>query len=381
MVVTGPTGCGKSAIVTLIRGLHGRAAIGGENYTAASLRDRLATDRAARAVLINEAESAEDNRRLAEIQEMARFVYTRGEGGWGRGGVDAREGPPPDAIFALSAIQPPPVEAQDRNRRIVLELEALKVTPAEQEAFEARMQAAIALGPALRRRVLDQWGRFRDAEARYRRALFGHGVDPRGVDTYGAVLAMADILLLESDRPQQGVDTWAFKIAAWISGAAGDIADAPHQCWQRLLTHRAEAWGSGDRRMIGEYLSDVAREPNDSEGARAILYRCGISVTSVAGMRMIAVANDHAGLIDIYRGTPWAGGGWVTALRRLVWPGGGMRASASSGVVRFGTAIRVRATLIPLDVLGTAAQAGPAEDEADDTRSSTGVDGGKDFGL
>lgn len=356
VLLEGDSGVGKSALFSLLRGLYGRAALAYENTTAAHLRDKLAATAAARAVIVNELESREDNRRAAEIVELFRYSYTRGEGGWGRGGTAGGEGRGADVMAFLGAITPPPADAQDANRRVVLRLDPLQASEADIALFDERLAEMVRLGPALRTRMLAQWPRYGATFAAYRRALIRHGHSARGGATWGTVLACADLLLCEQAPTEAEADLWALKLAAERLALDSGLAAPEHErLWSHLLTSRVERWQGGERAAVNDVIAEALEAGEmGADLALQTLKRYGLTLTAVAGERWLAVADKHSGLNDLFRGTAWAGGAWVSLLGRL--PG----AQRSPSVIRFGrqadsrgarTDIREKAWLLPLAAL------------------------------
>lgn len=332
-----PSTAGKSSVIRLLRGLMGSAALYYKDPTMTGVRRDLAG--AARAVILDEFELKENNRRAQDLVEMARNTYERGGDGYTRGGSDAGHGSS-EAVFLFSSVEPPAVEAQDANRRVVLELKKIKRAPEDAVAFEAALSKAATLGPTLRRRVIDQWGRFDATFAMYRRTLMLAGHDARGADTYGVLLAMAD--LLDSDGPviEDVAGAWAEKLSAATIQVQDDIVPTEVEAWNFLMHSVVEKWQGGDRALVGTLLGEVVH--GDDIDARKTLSRRGIAVRIYDGIKYVVVANKHPGLDEIFRNTRWKGGGWSTLFRRL--DGAGKTANA----VKF-AGEPLRATRVPAE--------------------------------
>lgn len=338
ILVEGESGCGKSALFSLVQRMHGGGAIRKENATAAFFREQMERERAARLVILNEFEAkAAGNARATEMVEWLRFAYTRGEGGWGRGGRDGSGGEGSDVAALIGAIMAPPVDEQDANRRIVLKLEKLQVDEEDMLTIDERLAQAAALGPALRRRLLEGWPRFRGTYRLYQAALLAGGHSPRGITTWATVLAMADLMRWD-DACAIRARQWADKIRAEQLAVDAPVK-APQAVLDRLLSYRIEEYRGSSKHTVLEYLLEGIEAPRP-DGIMAVCKRMGITLTDLVHVlpggakvtiRYLAVCTAMSGVEDVFRNTLFAGGLWKDQMLKL--PG----ARKPDNPIRFGS--------------------------------------------
>ena len=346
-------GSGKSAYQKLIRRLMGSTALWYSSGTAAFLREEMGNT--SRCVILDEVEAkqAAGTNRAEGLVELARYTYQQGQGGWGRGGQQAASGMT-DGIFVFGAIQAPPIDPQDRSRHINLTLGPLLVDENQINDFEARLVHFGGFGPGLWRRLLNRWDDFADVLRGYRSALRALGHEVRATDTFGSMMACAELMLFDERRSEDEVLAWARK-----APEPGDLNEDgqmtnSEQCWQYLRTIEHGDWGSGHHEVMGELMIEAFNGANfDVDQVRRNLRRFGIAVTNEAGKKLtpeteledryIAVARNHARLAKLFDNTPWARGGHAEALLGLE---GAYPAIRSKSTVRFDGGVD-RAVLIP----------------------------------
>lgn len=241
----GDTGCGKSSLFSIIQHMHGGAATRSENTTEAALRHALAKSTRAPLLILNEMEAVAGGGRTDGLVELLRHTYVRGEGGWSRAGADATEGRPPDVAWMVGAIDLPPAKEEDANRRVPIHMGKLAdVKERTLIAYDRRAARAIALGPRLRRRVLEHLPRYRMVYRAYQAPMVQRELSPRTITTWCTVLALADIL--EHDPiPNSAADRaailaratrWADRLACQQMSVAAP-ARAPQAVLDRILSY------------------------------------------------------------------------------------------------------------------------------------------------
>lgn len=374
-LIEGDTGCGKSSLFDLVERSHGGAAFRKESPTAAWVRDKIAEQRAARLYILNEFEAKSGgNNRAEELTELLRFAYG-GEGGWGRGGRDGAEGDAPDLAGMVGAIMAPPAQPQDHNRRVVLKLLPLEVDEQALVTFEDRHARAVALGPKVRRRLLEAWPRFVEVYRLYQAALVKDRHEPRTITTWATTLALADVLAFGKSDPAR-IAHWADKLAKMRLAAVGP-SRAPQEVLNRLVHYRIEEYRGSTKHTVQEYLLEAVgmERPDDT---MAVCKRIGITLTDVrvpdpgnphyaeaAAMggevprttqRFLAISTTATGVEEIFRNTVFAAGLWKGQLLQLE------GARTPEHPIRFGShaedggrakEIRTRsAILVPLKHLG-----------------------------
>ncbi|MBF0562664.1 MAG: hypothetical protein HQL37_11715 [Alphaproteobacteria bacterium] len=341
--VTGGRGSGKSTLHRLLTATMAGGAIAVSDATEAGLRQSLGHD--SLPVMVDELEAGEKLEAVAGVIRFARISASGGE--LVRGGVDhkatrfvAR------SCFMFSSIKVPSLAPQDKSRIVVVRLGDLHGSaPPTTDG-----RALADLGARLLRRIVDQWQRFPQALEAYRYALMAEGASARTADVQGTLLAMADLLLNDL-----AVDTDSAQEAALSILSATDHADDEgsdeEQCLSHLLS-TAIPLGHPTRKPIADYIADAADENID---ANVALSHHGMRVIrDKARVQVLAVANSHDGLRNIFDGTEWgsrpgATGVWVQSLRRL--PGAVTPGDCKVRIGQGRSAKPQRVTLIPLSLI------------------------------
>lgn len=316
-------GSGKSALVTLLQSVNGRA-WRRETFTGPGLRDELEHARCARLLLLNEAEAKDDNQRFESVAELMRYNYTEGEGA---STVYGRRTVPTSFLAVLAGVLPPPVRETDGSRRIVVRMLPLNASDEDVLDFDDRLAAMAALGPRMYRRMLWSWGRWRQTWRAYAMGMLRAGFQKRDVDTWATVIAGWDLLRWDEFDPA--------RVGQWLGIISPDSMEkplsAPETCLVHLLTYRIDEWAGGGKRTIGEHLAEalgkIAGSYQRQEALRGVK-RFGVTIATLGGKKnqsgevfggqdYIAVAKNHGGLETVFRGTDFVGGGWATALKDL----------------------------------------------------------------
>lgn len=318
---------GKSALLKTTALVNGRA-WQFEDASAPGLRDLVEGTRCSRLVIVNEFEATAENDRADGVIRFLRYNYTEGEG---RSVVFGRESAPTHLFTILGGIVPPPVREQDANRRVVVRLLPLEVSEEDKLDFADRQRQAAAIGSKLYRRVLWNFGRWRETWRAYAKGMLKAGFDVRDVDTWATSMAGWDIARFDEFDPAR-VDEWLKVVKP---EAMDKPLSIPEAALVHLLTFRIDEWAGGGKRTIGEHLADGLAAPAGSYRRNEALKsakRFGVTLTTlggkwtengadgkviVGGTDYIAVSKAHGGLESIYRGTDFGGGAWATALKEL----------------------------------------------------------------
>ena len=376
----GERGSGKSTLVELMGNIFGRGegCVVTADASAAGVRSYLRHD--SLPVIFDEAEASEDNRRLNALVELARLAASggqvlRGTAEHGSASFTIR------FMGAFGSVLVPSLTSQDLSRIAFLSLRKILggKPPARTE------EDLGLLGRQLLRRMSDGWPRLRESLEGWRQALIGAGMDARGADQYGTLLAAAEVALHDGLPDTDTMQVWAERVA----DATREQRAAEMPEWARCLEHLASCaspqWRSGDQRSIGETIAIAAErkvlegeagtfrpDPGMAIDANRALQRCGMRVViqTVEGKPVfepggtgnkvghLAIANSHAALNALFRETRWGGrsgtdGAWTGALKEA--PG----AEPGKQAIRFAGAT-ARHVLVPLDlVLGTHDPASP----------------------
>jgi ABC-type dipeptide/oligopeptide/nickel transport system ATPase subunit len=381
--ISGPPGSGKTTLTRMLSWLFGRGegCVVTEDASAAGVRTFLQHD--SLPVFFDESEPSEDPRRLNALIDLARLaasggIVLRGTQDHGSASFTVR------FMGLFSSVLRPPLKGQDATRIAVVNLR-----PHDGKAPLLREDMIRALGRRLHRRMVDGWPRFLETYPLWRKALMDAGLDSRGGDQFGAILAAADVAL-HDDTP--GEDTLANWASLVVEQTRAERAEQMPE-WRRALEHvtskQAPQWRGGELQSIGRLIAvaaqrqvlvdqdtgeparpgrataDDANRVLASVGLRVVpqtdtqkrwLYRSigpdGQPVVSTMPngdlMAWLAVANNHTELSLIFRGTHWqtrsgADGGWKPALQEA--PG-----AIRHKEMRFG-GMASRCVLVPLELV------------------------------
>ena len=147
------------------------------------------------------------------------------------------------------------------------------------------------------------------------------------------------------------------RFTRWIISLtdAEDGLDPATQCWNRLLSADARLWRAGDSLTVGQVIAR-AREIDNGQSSRNALAAMGLRLLPASPHDRnpswpeadMGIANNHAGLEEIFRGTEWGGGRWADTFSDLEFRelDGTMTRPTHIGPVRYAGA-QSRGVLIP----------------------------------
>lgn len=357
--LTGDAGMGKSTLQTLIKLVLGDWLLQTTNTTAAGIYQHVGQD--GLAVAVDEFEGKDDNRHAKRVLELARQASS---GGQGLRGGDRGTGSEfvIRSAFLFSSINTPPLEPQDISRFALLKLQKL---PADVAEITLDPVALGIVGRTILARLLKEFHRYAETFAAFRNELAAAGMDNRGRDTFGTLLACADLIEHEGwDEERLRVPTEEGELLRWsalldVSKMAEfeDRAENWRGCLDRMLSMPVDAWRHGQRWTVGQVLADwhAGHEDfcNDVKKVRNLLGQAGLGLARKGkngGGDWLAVPNQNPILQRLFEGAKWFGepgaGVWSGALRQS--PAGkvhivddGMRVNG----------VKSRCTLISLEAL------------------------------
>ena len=331
--VTGGPGTGKSALQRYVRALFGSVMFATSNTTAAGIYQTIGHD--SRPIAVDEFERKAMHGKETAIIEIARQAYS-GDKGY-RGGSDGASSEfQLNSAFFFSAILMPHLEQQDRTRMAIMQLNPLKdhgSTPVVQD-FWGRM---------LLRQVMDGWQGFIAPDGileRWRTRLSDPLLkfDSRAIDTYGTLLACADLLVGESgmidagmladpSRPGKLDELHLLEtLEAATSAERNDQVPKWLDVIERILGAKLEAFKSGERLTVGgvlETLEDQVRSEFDIVEARHRLALLGLGVRDLPTHDQnnpckgyaLCIPHSDDGLNKLFSDSEFSRGGWTQALR------------------------------------------------------------------
>jgi hypothetical protein len=187
--IMGDKATGKSTLQELLKLLFGDALIQSADTTAAGIYQRIGLD--CLPVAIDELEAKADFRRQQAIIDLARAAYSGAlmlRGGDRHQGVEFQA----RSCFLFSSINAPPLAPQDLSRMAILRLKRL---PADHPKLTLDEPSLAMQGRMILRRMIDQWHRFGQTYDAFKQELAATGMASRAQETFGVLLACADIIL------------------------------------------------------------------------------------------------------------------------------------------------------------------------------------------
>lgn len=326
--VTGDRATGKSTLLKAVCSLFGPDGIGKTaDATYAGLRGKLAG--AAKPLAIDELEADGDAEKALEISKLVRITATRNGGTVDRGTKDGgHTAQRLDTCFLISSILRPPLRPADLDRLSLLELEAAPGGAKAEEKLRREMAAVIELGPMVRRRVIDDFRRFRLLIVAFSHRLVSIGHSTRAADQTAPLLAGAFFLTHDGEPAAEILEAWCDLVPI---GRPDEIEMAEHDLVLRhLLTTPNPSWRAGDQDLVGDLIAEALS--NSPDASPKLLKTIGLALTDADGVPCsgarareggcLAIATVHRGLEALFAGTGWVGktgrtGAWVQAMLRL----------------------------------------------------------------
>jgi hypothetical protein len=347
--VIGGKGTGKSELQGLVEQVLDEALVHAADATAASIYQHVRND--SLPVCVDELEADADNRKAMGVIKQARLAAS--------GGLVLRGGPngvgtefKAQSCFFFSAINAPPLDPQDHSRMAILRLRALPEDVKDPPTIDGDTTA-----PMLLRRMFDGWAKLPATLKAYQEILRRGRHDKRGQDTFGTLLACAELALGADAAQELRTPTIETGDADWWATALpppDDMSDNWRQCLEYMLTAPVDDWRTYTQKTVGQMLRDLEDlnhalfddrgrpmpEDATAEGltftkARNRLQSAGLSLIckgAAAPMEdgfLLAVPPNSTALAKLFKDSKWAGapgiGGWENALRQgpddVIWKG------------------------------------------------------------
>lgn len=313
---TGGAGVGKSTLHKITQAILNDSLFALVDTTAAGIYQHVGHD--SLPVTVDELEAKRGSSKATSIIELARLASSGGR--MARGGAN-HEGTTFQArsSFMFSAILPPPMGVQDKTRMAMLNLK--------------RLEGGIGREPVVRdtdgrmllRQIMDGWTEFRSRILPdWKRTLHLAGFDSRAMDTYGTLLAAAELLVGAEGLEALGLDTSdQQRLADLMRGAfAAERAEQVEkwqECLEHLLSAPIDSHRSGKRRSVGNVLVEFEAGATDLQYAREDLALAGLGLKPAgppAAGPYLCVPAKHPGLTKVFADTDFYEGGWWNALKQ-----------------------------------------------------------------
>lgn len=314
---TGGAGVGKSTLHKIVEAILGDSLIALVDTTAAGIYQHVKQD--SLPVTVDELEAKRGSTRATSVIELARLAASGGKmarGGQNHDGTTFQA----RSSFMFSAILPPPMGNQDKTRMAVLNLKKLDRGHGREPVVRETD------GRMLLRQIMDGWHDFRtQILPDWRKTLHLAGFDARAIDTYGTLLAAAEMLVGPEVLEDLGLEVSNQEALAEIIRAATSAERAEQiekwqECLEHLLAAPIDAHRGGDRLTVGGVLEDFEKGGTlDLTYARERLALAGLGLRKAGEPAIgpfLAVPAKHPALTRIFADTDFYEGGWWAALKQ-----------------------------------------------------------------
>jgi hypothetical protein len=320
---TGGAGVGKSTLHQLIKHVLEGVVFSSVNTSAAGIYQRMKQD--SLPVMVDELESKAGNDRAESVIELARVAYSGGN--VDRGGADHKGiSFGMHSAFFFSAINRPYLGEQDKTRMAIVNLQRLEVQSGVGRKTLVRNEVD---GRMILRQLMDGWTDFSTKRLQFWwDVLAEQGLDSRAIDTYGTLLAMAELVVGEAGLMACGLPVDDYRRLGEILGEATrvdreDILDEWHKLTNHLLSCTIENWRDGKKPTIGGVMDDWLNGKLDSDSARDRLELVNLGVKkkgAISGQNecgpYLCVPADGPILQKLFQGTNWKMGVWSATLKQ-----------------------------------------------------------------
>lgn len=316
---TGGAGVGKSMLQELLKGALADIVTTSVNTTAAGIYQRAKKD--SLPFMVDELESKAGSSRADAVIELARVAYTGGD--ISRGGADHEATSfTAQQSFLFSAINAPPMLAQDKSRMALLNLGRLD------KANGLGRKVVIAVdrdGRMMLRQVIDGWQDFAERLLPgYWTMLSEQGLDSRAIDTFGTLLAAAELLVGPEALADLGLDVTEPKRLAEIVAAAtalerAETLDNWHECLDHLFQSTIDQWRDGIKPTVGgvcELVRAGSYGVEENRDKLALLNLGMVKAGHVSDSPCLAVPSDGPALARVFAETKFHKGVWYSALKQ-----------------------------------------------------------------
>lgn len=324
---TGGAGVGKSTLQELMKNALKGVVTTSVNTTAAGIYQRAKHD--SLPFMVDELESKAGSTRAESVIELARVAYTGGD--ISRGGQDHEATTfTAQQSFLFSAINAPPMGSQDKSRMALLNLSRLD----RANGIGRKLTVSVDTdGRMMLRQVMDGWTDFQGRLLQnYWDALAAQGLDSRAIDTFGTLLAAAELLVGPDALEEAGLPVTEHQRLGEIVASATALERAEnldnwHKCLDLLFQASIDAYREGIKPTIGGVCELLRVGPNaggwDAAGARERLQLVGLGAIDAGKLKgrpefgpLLAVPADGPMLQRIFSDTEFLKGVWYTALKQ-----------------------------------------------------------------
>ncbi|MBB3386000.1 MULTISPECIES: hypothetical protein [unclassified Rhizobium] len=322
---TGGPGRGKTTLHNFIKAIFGAALYSTANTTAAGIYQNIGQD--SRPVAVDELERKGNSFKEQAIIELARQSYSGAKlyrGGSNHEGVEFEL----RSSFLFSAIIHPPLEHQDRTRMAILNLDKLDKSHGRQPIIKEEY------GRMILRQIMDGYHDFYwHILPKWKKWLSDPRLpfDARAIDTYGTLLACAELLVGEAgmiecglradDLVEDGIDI--DHLVDTMKAATLEDMSEQKEKWQvvieRIMETTIDHWKGGEKITVGGALTALEGGFNTLDETRSLLASVGLGIRDRHSPRpgyCLAVPFSSSKVDRIFDGTDYHRGGWTVALKQ-----------------------------------------------------------------
>ncbi|MDW5313738.1 hypothetical protein [Rhizobium sp. PL01] len=329
LFTTGGAGVGKSTLHGIIQALFGSALYTTANTTAAGIYQNIKQD--SRPVAVDEFERKANSNKEQPIVELARQSYSGAKGYRGGANGDGTEFELRSS-FMFSAIMPPVLGVQDRTRMIILNLKAL-----DKSRTTERPIIPDVAGRMILRQLMDGFHDFYyHTLPKWRQILSDPRLsfDARAIDTYGTVLACAEMLVGETgmidagmradtsvrDRAALDIDHLIETLEHATAAERADQVPKWQEVIQKVMSSHLDIYRGGEKPAVGDMIDEVEQKGLSLLQARQKLSVLGLGLRDIGkpgvGYCLAIPKNDDGALNKLFAETDFHRGGWTHALKQ-----------------------------------------------------------------
>ncbi|MEO1110113.1 MAG: hypothetical protein AAFX90_19540 [Pseudomonadota bacterium] len=330
---TGGAGVGKSTLHKITQAILNDALFALVDTTAAGIYQHVKQD--SLPVTVDELEAKKGSSKATAVIELARLASSGGR--MSRGGAN-HEGTTFQArnCFMFSAILMPPMGVQDKTRMAILNLKKVDKKQGKEPVVHDTD------GRMILRQVMDGWSEFgQRILPDWKQTLHLAGFDARAMDTYGTLLAAAELVVGKETLEDVGLEVssqphLAEALKAALASEFVEQVEKWQECLEHLLAAPIDFHRGGEKQTVGSVLMDFEgdRQELDLKYAQERLALAGLGLLRAegpgAGPFLAVPSGKHPALNKIFQETDFFEGGWSMALKQ-----------APADVVRQGTRAKV----------------------------------------
>ncbi|MEM7067935.1 MAG: hypothetical protein AAF478_03550 [Pseudomonadota bacterium] len=325
---TGGAGVGKSTLHGIIESVLDSAVMATADTTAAGIYQNIKQD--STGVIVDEFEADSRMQRTKPVIDLARIAAS-GSKGYRGGAEGTGTSFTVRCSFMFSAINVPKLEAADKSRMAILNLGSLAAKGMKTREFVYRADQ----GRQLLRQIMDGWKRYQnEILPDWMDQLSAAGFNQRQIDTYGTLLAAAELLVGPEKLEEIGLPvTDGVALGEVVAAATRHERQIQKpnwlECLEFMLDSPIESYNSGTRPTVGGVLADL----QDIEHTADFDIKHVREKLSVAGLGLrdkgkvpdakgyvLCVPTEHVQLDKLFQNSKYAGGVWHSALKQCEHP-------------------------------------------------------------